>query len=92
MTKTELIAARNAAGAAYAAAAATYVDAWITMKAFDMAGGNGHVAICSPASGFPGIVEAMPHSEFLRDVAPLHNRAVDRANETHVAIIATITD
>lgn len=92
MTKTELIAARNAAGAAYAAAAKAYVDAWINLKAYDMAGGNSHVAISSHVPGFPGIVEAMPHVEFLPNVADLHNRAVDRANEKHVAILATITD
>jgi len=91
MTKNDLIASRNAAGSAYAAAAALYLETWVALHALDLAGGNGHVAVSSHVPGFVGIPEVMAHSEFLRDVAQLHNRLVDRAHEKHVAILATIS-
>ena len=91
-TKTELIAARNAAGAAYAAAAQAYVDAYIELHAYDMVCGNGNVAVSSHVPGFPDIAQALAHAEFLRDVQPINNHAAERARVLHEEILHTLKD
>ncbi|OAJ61490.1 hypothetical protein A6V36_24260 [Paraburkholderia ginsengiterrae] len=92
MTKTELIAAREAAGAAYAAAAKAYVDAYIELHAYDLTCGNGNVVALTHVLGFGEIAQVLQHGEFLRDVTTINGRAAERANDKHVAILATIAD
>ncbi|CAG2136143.1 hypothetical protein [Cupriavidus numazuensis] len=87
-TITEVIAARQEAGAAYAAAAQAYLDAWVTLKAHDMACANGNVAAIDAGRGFAGLPEVVPHSEFL--TASLHGGLVDRAVEQHDRIIRSL--
>ncbi|WP_439671399.1 hypothetical protein AEMCBJ_04285 [Cupriavidus necator] len=87
-TITEVIAARQDAGAAYAAAAQAYVDAWVRLKAYDMALSNGNVAAIDAGRGFAGLPEVVPHSEFLTE--SLHSGLVDRATAEHNRIIRSL--
>ncbi len=67
MTKTELIEQRAAAGAAYATAAASYFQAWVTLHAFDLVAGNRNVrAVSAERCGAPQQPTLAGHPEFLR--------------------------
>ena len=67
MTKTELIEQRAAAGAAYAAAAAAYFQAWVTLHAFYMVASNGTVgAVGTERCGGAPQPTLAGHPEFLR--------------------------
>jgi hypothetical protein len=64
-TRAELVTARAAAGAAYAAAAQAYVDAWVELAAHDGAVGNNNIRGVSPGSKFNAQPEVLMHPEFL---------------------------
>jgi hypothetical protein len=87
MTKTELIEARSAAGAAYAAAAKAYVDAYFALHAYDLVCGNNNVQAIAHAVGFGEMAQAIQHGEFLRDVTGINGHAADRAISRHVQIL-----
>ncbi|WP_009982333.1 hypothetical protein [Burkholderia pseudomallei] len=87
MTKTELIDARNAAGAAYAAAAQAYVDTWIALHAHDLACGNKNVCALPHVLGFGEMAQALLHGEFLHDVTAINGRAAERAIAMHEQIL-----
>ncbi|ARK43011.1 hypothetical protein [Burkholderia pseudomallei] len=87
MKKTELIEARNAAGAAYAEAAKAYVDAYIALHAHDLACGNKNVCALSHVLGFGDIAQALQHGEFLRDVTAINGHAAERATVLHEQIL-----
>ena len=87
-TLSELKTARADAGAAYAAAAAAYLDAWVELKAYDMALSNNNVA-GGVAGTFGGDAPVpCPHSEFLR--SSIHGELAQRAQVRHVAIIKSL--
>lgn len=71
---------RAAAGAAYAAAARAYADAWVELQAYDL------------ATGQPGGFGAQPviagHSEFLRDLPAVTRDPAARAAARNVQIRA----
>lgn len=87
-TITEVIAARREAGEAYAAAAKAYLEAWVQLKAYDMALSNGNVAAIEAGRGFAGVAEVAPHWEFLTE--QLHGGLVDRAMAQHNQIIRSL--
>ena len=65
MTQDDFLTQRAAAGAAYAAAAAAYLQAWIDLRAFDLAGSNGNVRALQPGVGGSAMPEIVGHAEFL---------------------------
>lgn len=71
-------ASRTAAGAAYAAAAQAYADAWVELQAYDL------------ATRQPGGFGAQPviagHSEFLRDLPAITRDPAGRAAARHIQI------
>lgn len=80
-TLAQLQADRAAAGAAYAAAAQAYVDAWVELHAHDMAISSRN----GDNSGFGAQPEPVGHAKYLRD--PVHGNASDRARARQVAIL-----
>ncbi|WP_218510615.1 hypothetical protein [Variovorax sp. dw_308] len=70
MATNQLQQQRQAAGAAYAAAAQAYLDAYVELHAHDLAyhGGAG--------PGFPEFRPPTPHGDFLAD--PIHGTHVER--------------
>ena len=58
---------RAAAGAAYAAAAAAYVNAYVELAAYDMTVSNTGIG-GSHTAGFGDQPKILGHAEFLRDV------------------------
>lgn len=71
---------RLAAGAAYAAAAKAYVDAWVELHAHDLATGQ--------PGGFGAQPEIAGHSEFLRDLPAVTRNPAARASARNVQIRA----
>jgi hypothetical protein len=65
MTEQDILNARQAAGEAYVAAAAAYVQAWINMAAHEAAAGNRIVGAVYDASNFTAHPTVLPHPEFL---------------------------
>lgn len=77
MTLAELKAARDAAGATYAAAAATLVDAWVELAAHDSVAQTASLGVVGTAGPQPQIVG---HPEFLRgDTLTALNRSRSEA-------------
>jgi hypothetical protein len=92
MTKTQLIAARAAAGAAYVAAAQAYISAYVSLASYDITCTNQSIGVPIVGSGFPMLPTVLQHSEFLRDLALAYNgRPQDSAMAAAVAIIPTIS-
>lgn len=85
-TITEIKAARAIAGAAYAAAAQAYQDAWIELHGYDQALCNAALAQPRPL-GFAGIPQPLPHGEYLRQ--SIHGGLVDRAKARAAEIVAS---
>lgn len=71
---------RLAAGAAYAAAAQAYADAWVELQAYDLA--------TSQTSGFGAQPVIAGHSEFLRDLPAVTRDPAARAAARNVQIRA----
>lgn len=61
-TRTQMLADRATAGAAYATAAAAYLDAFVELHAYDLTLG-GSVRLMT--GGFPELQPPTPHSVFL---------------------------
>ena len=78
MTLSEMIAARQTAGAAYAAVVAVYVDAFVELHAYDM------VLHPGVTSCFAKFQPATQHSEFLPD--GIHGGYADRAMDRRVQL------
>lgn len=92
MTKTELIKQRALAGAAYAAAAASYVDAWVTLHALDTVATNGNVnAVDLSRAGVGGQPQLAGHPEFLRDTARALHDPSGRAASLAAAMLDSIS-
>lgn len=70
---------RAAAGAAYAAAAQAYADAWVDLQAYDLA---------TNGSGFGAQPVIAGHSEFLRDLPAITRDPAGRAASRHIQIRA----
>lgn len=88
-TIPELRADRIAAGAAYQAAAAAYIAAFVELAAHDTALLNANTDGGRTVAGqFSALQAPSPHGEFLRD--PLHGDAHDRARARSVEIIASL--
>lgn len=89
-TPAELLAARQAAGDAYAAAAQAYVDAWVTLHAYDIACGNRNVGLVHADHRSPQLPEVPPHPEFLPRGVREPGRPADRAMEMGVQLINSL--
>lgn len=85
-TITEIKAARAVAGAAYAAAAQAYLNAWAELHGYDQALCNALLRQPQPL-GFAGSPEAQPHGEFLTRF--IHGGLVDRAKTRAAEIVAS---
>lgn len=79
MNAKQLLELRARAGRRYAEAAATYLDAWAALQAYDQACANANTAPVGIAPGFGALPTISPHPEFLSDVAPLLGSVPDRA-------------
>ena len=83
-TLTQLQADRAAAGAAYAAAAQAYLDAFVELHAYDL-------ALSSRTNDTSGFAELQPpngHAKYLRE--PLHGGVIDRATARAVEITSSL--
>lgn len=85
-TITEIKAARALAGAAYAAAAQAYADAWVELHGYDQALCNAALTQPRPL-GFAGAPQPLPHGEYLPKF--IHGGLIDRAKTRAAQIIAS---
>jgi len=85
-TIPEIKAARAVAGAAYAAAAKAYLDAWAELHGYDQALCNAALAQHRPL-GFAGSPQPLPHGEFLTQ--SIHGGLIDRAKTRAAEIVAS---
>ncbi len=86
-TIADLKTARATAGAAYAAAAQAYLDAYAELAAYDMALSNRNLAQGHQPS-FGSAPTVPPHGEFLRD--SIHGSLVERITARHLELLKSI--
>lgn len=92
MTKTELIEQRATAGAAYAAAAAAYVEAWVALHALDTVATNGNVGAVSVSQAGGGAQPQLAgHPEFLRNIAEVLRDPAGRARSMAAAMLDSLS-
>lgn len=86
MSAYDLVAARQAAGQAYIAAAQAYVDAWVTLQALDQAWAS--------TTGYSGGFGAQPvvcgHAQFLKEPSATTADPVGRASALNAWVMRQI--